>query len=375
MKIVYYTDQIYLHGGIERVLANKVNYWVNETGYEIHVITTEQSGKIPCYKIDDKVKLHDLSINYNRKKRYINPVNLIKISTHFFKLKKKIREIKPDVIVVCNFAFGFYFMPFLCKNIKIIKEFHSSRHFDFINRINNKSIFKKILYILNDYIESKYDYLVVLTKDELNYYNSHNTVVIPNSLSNFPKKSALLDANKVISAGRIAPVKGYENLIKAWSVVVKTNSNWTLDIFGEGETEYIKSLQSLISQLGLQHKVNLCGSTNCLEDKMLDASVFAMTSLTECFPMVLLESLSCGLPIVSFDCPHGPRNIISNDKDGLLVDNQNIDKFSEALKKLLNNEELRKKMGRTARENSKRFSPELIMKDWKTIFKNQSHAV
>ena len=106
--------------------------------------------------------------------------------------------------------------------------------------------------------------------------------------------------------------------------------------------------------MNLQNEVILCGSTDNMEEKMLNASIYAMTSLTECFPMVLLESLSCGLPVISFDCPNGPRNIIINNKDGLLVKNNNIDAFAIAL-------------------IIKRFESKIVMKIWEKLFNNMIH--
>lgn len=367
MKILYYTDQVYLHGGIERVLANKVNYWVKQ-GIETHIVTSEQRGNPPCYAMDKKVVFHDLEINYNRKISYLNPSNLRKTFKHFFKLKNTIKKINPDVVIVCNFAFDFYFIPYILPKITKIKEFHSSRHYDSILRTQNKSLFKKIYYRLNDYIESKYDYLALLTKDEKQYYKSNNTVVIPNSLTSFPNQMASLKSKKVISAGRIAPVKGFEKLIEAWKQVENKNPDWVLEIYGEGETDYINRLQMLINSLELQSKVKLCGSTNNLEEKMMNSSIYAMTSLTECFPMVLLESLSCGLPIVTFDCPNGPRNIITNGEDGILVEHNNITQFANALNKLIENSKLRLQMGTNGHENIKRLLPVYVMDIWMKLF-------
>ncbi|MEN3324122.1 glycosyltransferase family 4 protein [Mariniflexile soesokkakense] len=370
MKIVYYTDQLYLHGGIERVLANKVNYWVNEKKIETHIITSEQKGNPPCYNIDDKVIFHDLGINYNRKLSYYHPQNFIKVPKHFFTLKKKIKEINPDIIVICNFAFDFYFIPYILPRITKIKEFHSSRYFENISRNNCKSLLKKLNFRLNDYIESKYHYLALLTEDEKPYYYSNNTVVIPNPLSTYPEKTTELNAQKVISAGRIAPVKGFENLILAWEIVAEKFPDWTLEIYGNGEKEYINELQNQINYKQLQNQIILCGSTNNIEEKMMNASIYAMSSHTECFPMVLLESLACGLPAVSFDCPNGPRNIITDNIDGLLVERGNIKKFAEALIKLIEDETLRKKMSKKGRENIKRLMPDNVMNIWLNLFKS-----
>ncbi|PIA77538.1 hypothetical protein BFR04_08855 [Gaetbulibacter sp. 4G1] len=368
MKIVYYTDQIHLHGGIERVLTNKANYWVNKKGYETHIITSEQKNNPPRYPLDKRVHLHDLAINYNRKLSYFNQSNFKKAFKHYFILKKKLREIKPDVIIVCNFAFDFYFIPFIFPSILKIKEFHSSRSFDNLKRKKNKSFLKYIYYAITDYIESKYDYIALLTVDEIKYYKSNNTIVIPNALSNYPEEVALLDEKKVISAGRIAPVKGFEKLIEAWVFIKDKMPEWVLEIYGSGEKQYLFELQNQINISNLQDRIILCGNTDSIELKMKDSSIFVMSSLTECFPMVLLESLSCGLPVVSFDCPNGPRNIITNNEDGYLVENQNSKDLANSLIRLMKDEKLRKAMGKKGKSNMKKYHPDIVMNLWEKIF-------
>jgi glycosyltransferase involved in cell wall biosynthesis len=372
MKIVYYTDQIYLHGGIERVLANKVNYWVNNKGFETHIITSEQKGNAPCYPIDKKVQMHDLGINYHRNKSYLHFKNIIKTFRHFFVLRRKIKELNPDVVVVCNFAFDFYFMPFIAPKVMKIKEFHSSRVFEHEQRIHNSSILKKIYNKINDYIEAKYHYLVLLTHDERQYYKSNNTVVIPNALSSYPKQQAALINKKVISAGRIAKVKAFDKLIASWTIVASKHPDWSLEIYGDGKVDFVDGLQKQISDLGLDQQLILCGPTQNMEAKMLDASIYALSSLTECFPMVLLEALSCGLPVVSFDCPNGPRNIVNNEEDGLLIPHNNVEKLAEGLIRLIENKSLRQEMGEKARHNIKRLLPEEVMQQWLSLMQAEN---
>jgi glycosyltransferase involved in cell wall biosynthesis len=373
MTIVYITDQIYLHGGIERVLANKVNYFVKELNYEVHIITTEQKGHPPCYEIDSEVVLHDLAINYNRKKSYFNPVNFTKIPNHFISLKRKIKAINPNVIVVCNFAFDFYFIPYIYPQITKIKEFHSSRYFDFKKRLENKSLVSNAFNKINDYIESKYHYLVLLTPDEKDYYKSNNLIVIPNAIDVHTGKIAnTANSKKVISAGRIAPVKGFEKLILAWGLVVKKHPDWVLEIYGFGERDYVKTLENLISSLNMNNTIILCGSTNDIHEKMLESSMYVMTSETECFPMVLLESMSNGLPIVSFDCPNGPRNIFTNNVDGILVEQNNIEALVKAIMTLIEHPKKRMLFGENGQNNVAKFNTKSVMDCWVNLFNDVS---
>ena len=363
MKIVFSTDQIYLHGGIEKVLAEKANYFADEVGYEVIILTCEQKGKKPCYPLSAKIQLMDLGIDYHREKSYFSPENLLKIPYHFFKLNQILQQLEPDAVIVSNFGFDYYGMPFFYNKAKKIKEFHSSRYFDTVARTQNKSIIKKLTYQFNDWIESKYDHLVVLNKDEVPYYKSDAIVVIPNAIS-IPAETALLDNKQAVTAGRISPVKGFDQLIKAWKIVHSKVPEWELHIYGEDYVGTRKELEILIKENNLDQVIYFKGSSSNMTKTFEDYSLYALSSVTECFPMVLLESLAVGLPIVSFDCPNGPRNIISDKEDGLLAENQNLADLAKKILLLIQNQHQRKLFGKNAKQNSLQFSTSVVMKQW-----------
>ncbi|MCL5244784.1 glycosyltransferase family 4 protein [Cellulophaga sp. 20_2_10] len=367
-KIVYLTDQMYLHGGAERVLTNKANYFIKHNLAEIYIITTEQQNKKPCYDINSNVKFIDLEINYDRNKSYFHPKNVLKLPKHFLNLKKELNKIKPDNIVTLSLQFDYYFLPFILKGIQKIKEFHSSRYFRSIERKKNKSFFKKQFYKFNDYIESKYDSLVLLTIDEKQHFKSDNIAIIPNAISHYPSKQSNLNNNKAISAGRIAPVKQFDKLIEAWSYVAKSIPDWKLEIYGEGSKQDLDELQKKINKLNLSEIIFLRGQTNDLESKMLEASLYVMSSKTECFPMVLLEAMSCGLPVISFNCPYGPKNIITDTKDGFLTPADDIKGLGSKIIEVIHNKKELEILSINARMKAKLFLPETVMQKWLKLF-------
>lgn len=370
MKIVYYTDQLYLHGGIEKVLSQKLNYLATTPNYEVYLITTEQKGKKYCYYISDKVKCIDLGINYIRSKSYFNPKNLSRVPKHIYRLKKRLKEINPDVLIVCNYGFDFYFIPFISGGIKTVKEFHSSR-FYYIKKLHESGWGSKFMFNLNNWIETRYNRVAVLNNDEKKYYKSKNIVVIPNPVPE-DKSNVLKEREKVIiAAGRIAPVKQFDHLIKSWALISNEYPDWEMHIYGEGSDLIMNDLNWLIVDLKVKN-IYLKGATNELSCKMKKASLFAMTSLTECFPMVLLEALVSGLPIVSYDCPHGPSNIVTNNKDGVLVKHNSIRDFSMELSKLIENKKIREIMSKNALENANKFKERKVMKQWLNLFENLS---
>ena len=367
MRIVFTTDQVYLHGGIEKVMATKANYFADVLGYEVYIITTEQKNNMPCYSFSEKVLFVDLEINYIRTKSYFSPVNLKKIPKHFLKWNAAVKNIQPDFIIVCNLAFDYYWTPFFKRKIKKIKEFHASRFYASIERKKKRGI-RKLPFLMNDFVESKYDVLVLLNKDETQFYNSNNLVVIPNPIVPNTQKTAGLINLKAIAAGRIAPVKGFEKAIAVWKIIVSKYPEWKLDIFGQGEKIYVNELQKLIEANNLQQNVFIQDAVSDLQERMLDYSFYLMTSKTECFPMILLEAMSLGLPVLSFDCPYGPRNIITNEKDGFLVEDQNVMQLAESCSKIISDWSLRCKMGQQAKEDVAVFGVTNVMQKWIDLF-------
>lgn len=367
MKIVFSTDQIYLHGGIEKVMATKANYFADELGYEVVIVTCEQRGKKPCYTFSEKIQFLDLEINYQRNKSYFSTNNLLKVPRHFYKLNRVLQQLQPEVVIVSNFGFDYYAMPFLHSKSKKIKEFHSSRYLEAQNRIENKTVLQQIKYRFNDWIEAQYTSIVVLNTDEVPYYHTENIVVIPNSIV-VPEEQALLERKAVVAAGRIAPVKGFDKLIEAWEMVHVIEPEWELHIYGEDYLETQLQLQKSIIEKRLESTIFFKGSSSEMTKTLSQYSLYVMSSVTECFPMVLLEALSVGLPVVSFDCPNGPRNIISDEEDGLLADNQNSSALAQKILFLMQNEAKRKKYGQQAKLNIENFSDKVIMKNWVNLF-------
>jgi len=363
MKIVYNTDQIYQHGGIEKVMATKVNYLVDQLDYEVFIVTTEQKNHVPCYPLDTRVTLVDLQVNYDRTQSYFSFTNAKKALVHIIRQRRLYKQMQPDVIISPNYNFDHFWLPFIKpKKTKLFKEIHSSRFQEPFLR-KQKKILNWFYWKFQDWIEAKYDKVIVLNIDEVNYRPHNNVVVLSNPVEPFAG-SANLDYKKVMAAGRIAPVKGFDQLIKAWSLVHKQYPDWELHIYGDDYNGTILALNELIKTIGLQDVVQIRSSVPNLMHIMQDYSIFALSSQTECFPTVLLESLAVGLPVISYDCPNGPRNIITANQDGFLVSECNISQFAEALLVLMQNNEIRKEMGENAKRNCERFHTNNVMKQW-----------
>lgn len=365
MKILYTTDQLFLHGGIEKVLSQKANYLAEVFGDEVFILTTNQNGNQPCYQLSDKINIQDLEINYNVEKSYFHPQNLKKVPLHLSKLGKAIKFIKPDVLVSCSFGTDFFFLPFIRKEVPKIKEFHASRFFS----SQQPSIKKKVIRKLGEMVEKKYDAIAVLNPDEKKYYNAGHVVVIPNP-TEFDTGVSDLHSKKILAAGRISPVKNFGDLIDAFSKLSNDFPEWELHFFGEDYLGTRKLLQEKINHLAQQNQIFFKGVSSNLKREMQQYSIYGMTSETECFPMVLLEALSTGLPVVSYDSPTGPRHILTDNSDSFVVPYKNLDIFTEKLRQLMANQNLRKEMGGNAKINAQRFEISQIMRQWKFLFES-----
>lgn len=364
-KLLYITDQIYLHGGLERVITLKTNLFSKLEDTQCYICTINQKNKKTVYNIsENKVQLVDLEISYNRNLSYFHFQNFFLFFKHYIRLNKIIKQLNPDLIVVCNESFDFYVLPFIKGKRVIVKEFHSSG----IKRFQHKKGFKRVVKRIKEYVLFKYDHLILLNSSESKYYKHPSIKVIPNFI--FPGKysNPIIRKNIAIAAGRLAPVKRFDLLIEIWAKMARITCNWELHIYGEGSLEYTEYLENEIKAKKLNKSIFLKGSHDNIQKKLSEASIYLMTSETECFPMVLLEAMDAGLPIVSFDIPTGPTHIIKNGKSGFLIPNNDVESFIQVVQKLKKDKDFRLNIGKNAKANVKEFYPDNILPMWQSFF-------
>ena len=213
----------------------------------------------------------------------------------------------------------------------------------------------------------KLDRLVVLTeKDREAWVELNNVIVIPNPLSISPEEKSDLSKKRVIAIGRYCHEKGYDHLLQAWTIVQKRCPEWHLVIFGDGDQTFYKSM---IDDLHIDsQRCILNGRTTDVISEFVNSSIAVCSSRFEGFGMVVAEAMACGIPVVSFDCPWGPRAIISDGEEGILVENGNVEKLAEALVLMIQHPEQRIAMAGKAIENVQRFKMDQIAEKWKTLF-------
>lgn len=370
MRIVYCIAGTYNSGGMERVLANKANYLANH-GYEVIIITSDQRGQSSFFQLDERIQCYDLGINYetNNGKSFLNKAihYPLKLWKHKRRLAACLKQVKPDVTVsmFCNDA---SFLWKIKDGSRKVLEIHFSRY----KRVQygRKGLWKTVdqwRSRKDEKIVKKYARFVVLTHEDKSYWGDlPNITVIPNALTFSITRPALLDTKRVIAIGRYGYQKGFDYLIDAWAIIHNFQPEWMLDIIGDGE--WAERLQRQIDENKLNHCVHLKPSTSHIEEEYKRASILVMTSRYEGLPMVLLEAQSFGLPIVSFACKCGPKDIITDGENGFLVSEGSLPMLAGRILRLMEEEELRKRMGMHALANSESFSEERIMKLWTDLF-------
>ncbi len=356
MKLLYITPFIEGAGGVQRVLSIKSNYFIDKFNYEVHILATNSGIDKKHYEFNEKVHFYS---------EIASGKNFIYLYNFSFILKKYINKIKPDIIVVCDNGYKGYMIPFLIpKKHKIIFECHGTRFTE------------EKKYIIIDFFKyrfyhicvARFTKLVVLVEDFKNEFKSKNLIVIPNPLWFSTNKIPNYSSKKVIAVGRHSYQKGFDTMLSIWQRVVKKNPDWILEIYGESNPKI--DLQSLSNSLGISKNIRLFNPVNNINEKYLEASFSILTSRFEGFGMVLIEAMASGLPCISFDCKRGPKDIITNNHDGFLIENGNEDNFVVVINSLIENEQLRMELGKKAKVSSEKYNLGKIMGHWKNLFES-----
>lgn len=192
--------------------------------------------------------------------------------------------------------------------------------------------------------------------------------VIPNFVER-PRKRASpgipRGPRRLIAMGRLAPEKGFDLLLEAYARIAGSHPGWSLTILGEGPER--RRLESIVRAFGLAGRVSMPGRIEDPQGQLADAHAFALPSRYEGFPNALLEAMACGLPVVAFDCPSGPAEIVTHDRSGLLVPAGDVSGFATALSRVMGSAADRVRLGRSAREVVVRFAPDSVLDRWSRV--------
>lgn len=370
MTIVYCIDSIHGAGGIQHVTQMKANALAEREGCEVWILYADHSGEL-CFPLSPRVHTLDLGIDYYeddwKSRWHVLKGIFIRRRKHKKALQRALDRIRPDVVVSVGQSEK-NLVPGLRGDWATVREFHFTRDY---RRLSARSAFDRLLAFGGDLADGvmlrKYDRIVTLTHEDRqrNWRSRDKVCVIPNPVPGTSVRSPLT-SHRILAAGRLTPQKDFSSLIRAFSLVSSRFPDWSLDIYGEGSER--DDLSALIGRLGLSGAVRLMGHCARIRDAMTGYSLFALSSRFEGFGQVLVEALSCGLPVVSYACPCGPKDIVREGVDGYLVPPGDESALAGRLCELIEDEALRHRMGAAALERARAFSLEAILPMWTALF-------
>ena len=372
MKILYIFRAIAIWGGIERILVDKMNFLVERYGMDVYLLTTDQGSHPIPYELSTGVHHEDLNICFY-KQYYHHGLKRLFISRRMLRqyeslIVDHLNYIKPDLIV-CTTADYIGSIVKVKGTIPLIVESHSIcvRTIEDGKYWLQRKLYRR--YFLHAL--SKVEALVALTEgdaQEWREYHQH-VCVIPNFLYLHKVIISNQNSKHVIFVGRFDYQKRVQDAITIWKFVSKRHPDWTLDVYGEGVMS--EEIQKLASSVGNVIVHNPISEIFLAYSK---SALLMMTSLFEPFGLVIVEAMSCGLPVVAFDCPYGPSDLITDGKDGYLIKERDIDFFTDRVCQLIENRDLRIKMGQLAISTTKRYVADEVMPLWLQLFESTIRA-
>ncbi len=364
MKIMYVNDALIIWGGLERILVDKMNSLAEVPDFEVFIITSDQGSHPVPFSLSPKVHLLDLGILFQQQYRYKGFKRLAqkwRLKRHYRRcLKQKIEDISPDVII-CPRIHLLRTVLGVKGSIPVVYESHSlCRSYLY----DDSRFVQKVVTLYERESVRKAQELVALTDGDASDWKqfNRNVCVIPNIVHlNDTGHLSECTAKRAIFVGRFSKQKDVASLVAIWSLVNKKHPDWQLHVFG-GYGELYGDDMTLLN--GNSSNIFVHEPTQEIFKEYVDSSMLLLTSCYEPFGLVLPEAMSCGVPVVAFDCPYGPADIITDGKDGFLIKDRSISHFVEKVNLLIEDDRLRKEMGKAGRWTSKRYTVEQIMPKW-----------
>jgi len=390
MKIVFLCNNFKSQNGVERVWSQRLSLLAEQPDFDVSLITYNQYGAPLSFPISDKINHLDLATRYVSRCSFhgiFQYVDRYKSERQFRReLNKALINLSPDVIVCADLhvadlkailsssVHAVRVVECHCGKSSYFEDIHKHKHF--LKRLQERFLKKQLISAIGNF-----DKIIVLTEAEKRDWNLKDKVkCIPNMLVAYPehepKKTQI--QKRVISVGRYAYQKGYDLLLESWRIVQEKHPDWFLHIYGshDGGVGDYEQLQNQIKQCQISN-VFLHQSTNDVYSCYVQSDFYVMSSRFESFGLVLIEAMSCGLPVISFDCKYGPQSIIQNGETGLLVPQGNTNKLANAICSMIENNEMRQRMAMNARLESKKYQQENMMPIWHEFYRSlvASHPI
>lgn len=350
IKIAFILNNINQMGGVEKITTLLANELIND--YEVYIINLNNIDKTAQYALNTNIK--NFNLNHGSK------------LSQLFQVKRIIKKNKIDYIIIQTKNNYYFAYLKLLTNKKVLFVDHDSLRAYPYKQKNEYLPRKRVIKFV--------DTIVLLTEDNKKEYikqfkiNSSKIKVIPNFIEETDKEIEYDGNSKTIVAiGRYHIQKRFDLLIEAFSLIANKYNDWTIKIYGDGELK--KQLQQLIDNNKLSNRIFLCGKYESKDEAYGNKSFLVMSSEHEGFPMTLLEAFSYKLPIISYNLPSGPSEIIENNINGLLVEHSNINKLADAMECLICSPSKRRKMSKNTTLSLQKFTKNIVIPEWKKILK------
>lgn len=373
-KVIYIFGGLYAPNGMSNIISQKVNYLADHTDFEMGLVLTERPNAPRYYQLSKHVKSINFDINFDE----LDTMPFFKkICFYWFKQRRYKKLLtsyllseRADIVVSVTRR-EINFLTKIKDGSKKIAEIHFAR--TFYRQINKRYFPSCVNHLLSSLwmnslirnLKHLERFVVLTNEDKNNWPELNNVIVIPNFVSYVPNEKSNLNSKRVIAVGRYSQQKGFDMLIDAWKIVNQFYPDWELHIFGSGNKDVY---QEMVNHYGLNEVVFCHNATKDIYAEYLESSIFVLSSRFEGFGLVIVEAMGAGLPVVSFSCPCGPKDIITEGIDGLLVEPNNINSMAEKLCMLMENESLRKRMGENSVKKVALYSQKVIMKSWIKLF-------
>lgn len=350
-NILIVISDITYRNGTERAVCNLANMLSNSNRYNVTIVSVKNSEGTVAFPLNKNVDVSFLDIPFNG--------GILTHTCLYFKVLKKIDKLcmEKDIDIVIGTESGFnYILPFLSYKIKKI----GCEHFGWNRSRLHHKIIRKIMYRFLSAV-------VVLTENDfVSYSFLRNVHVIPNSFSFVNTDYAKFDNKTIIAIGRLTYQKGFDRLINIISNVKELLPDYKVYIYGQGPLK--EELLDQIYKNDLDGYLFLMEPVKDIQTVYKNSSIYVMTSRFEGLPMVLIEAQSYGIPIVSYNCPEGPSEVIINEKNGFLIPEGDEDSFVEKLLLVAKNQSLWEELHKSSILQNERFSTKTVFEKWEKLF-------